>query len=166
MGDMEVTKQKKRYGPYLIYEDATVIDVRTGKKLKKHLRHGKYVVGLRMEPDSVCVYHQLIRLLYILFVNPEITRYDYIIPIDGDYTNLSLDNWKMISAAEYHKNRKSVGRKKIVDQNMEDKIMKLHAAGNSLREIGRECNISCCTVHRVVNGTYRNKGRHLSEEEV
>lgn len=46
------TENKIKYGPYFIYRDSTIIDARTGKKIKKHLRNGKYVVGLRMNTDK------------------------------------------------------------------------------------------------------------------
>lgn len=151
---------KKRYGPYLVYGDGSVIDVRTGKKIKKHLRNGKYVIGLRMKPDSKCTYYQLHRLLYALFLADEnkdrnITRYDYIVPKDGDYTNLELSNWELCTAAEYHKTRVvSSGRARIMTPELEEKIKHLHSQGYSQRRIGAECSISSFTVHRILNGTY------------
>lgn len=143
-----------KFGPYLIYRDSTIIDIRSGKKIKKHIRKGKYVVGLRSNTDVVCVYYQLHRLMYQLFIDDTITRYDYIVPVDGDYLNMDLNNWKKCSASDFHKTKQMAGRKKIVTDEMQKKIFALHKKGVSLRKIGAECGISYCTVYKVLNGDY------------
>jgi len=146
--------EKVRYGPYLIYKDSTIADIRTGKIINKHLRKGRYVVGLRMKPESKCTYFQLHRLMYKLFIDPTVTRYDYIIPIDGDYKNLNLSNWKTCKAGLYHKKNKSAGRKRIVTPEKEVEIIHLRQKGYSIRRIAAECDISTYTVHQVITGTY------------
>ena len=40
------------YGPYMIYPDATIIDIGKKKKIKKVLRNGKYYVGLRLHNEE------------------------------------------------------------------------------------------------------------------
>lgn len=150
---MEIENTKK-VGPYLVCRDSTIIDVRTGKKIKKHIRNGRYVVGLRMNTDKKCIYYQLHRLMYQLFVDDAITRYDYIMPMDHDFLNLELSNWKKCSASDFHKEKRMAGRKKIVTAEMEKKIFALHERGVSLRKIGTECGVSSCTVHKVLNGDY------------
>lgn len=152
------TENKVKYGPYFVYRDSTIIDARNGKKIKKHLRNGKYVVGLRMNTDKKCIYYHLPRLLYQIFVDDSITRYDYIVPLDNDFLNLELSNWKKCSASDFHREKHIAGRKRIVTSDMEKKIFTLHEKGISLRKIGAECGISSCTVHKVVNGQY-GKGK-------
>lgn len=151
-------ESKVKYGPYLVYRDATIIDVRTGKKLKRHIRNGRYVVGLRMNTESKCSYYQLHRLLYKVFVDDSITRYDYIMPKDSNFLNLELENWIKCTASDFHREKGVSGRKKILSEEMQKKICELHEHGASLRKIGIEYRISACTVHKVINGTYQTKG--------
>ena len=78
------------YGPYMIYPDATIIDIGKKKKIKKVLRNGKYYVGLRLHNEENLRYYSLYRILYEAFVDPSIGAQDYIIPADGDYKNLDI----------------------------------------------------------------------------
>lgn len=82
------------YGPYMIYPDATIIDIGKKKKIKKVLRNGKYYVGLRLHNEENLRYYSLYRILYEAFVDPSIGAQDYIIPADGDYKNLDISNLK------------------------------------------------------------------------
>lgn len=157
---MDTEMQRKKYGPYLISSDATIIDVRTGKKIRLILRNGKYVVGLRMTTQQKKVtYFPLYRLLYKVFINSRIGRYDYIIPIDGNYLNYDLKNLRKISSSEFNKNfNKTCGRKRIVSVEVYQKILELKNQGLSIRKIAAECNISYHTVNCMLkNGYYGEK---------
>lgn len=159
MGSKNDEVKSVRHGPYLVYSNASIIDIRTGKTIKKHVRYGKYVVGLRMKKtDKKCVYYQLHRLMYSLFVDSDLKRYDYVIPKDGNYLNLELNNWEKCNASVFHKENHSPGRQRIVSAQMKEKIIRLHEKGYSLRKIGAECGISSCTVHNVLTGKYEKKG--------
>ena len=153
--DKEIKKEKIQYGPYIIYRDARIVDTRTGKTIKKHLRNGKYVVGLRLaDLQKKCTYFQLHRLMYLAFVDEHIGRYDYVIPIDHNYLNIELSNLKKCSASEFHKRKRTSGRKKVVNEEMKKKIYALRSANYSMRQIAKECGISNCTVHKVLSNDY------------
>ena len=145
------------YGPYMIYPDATIIDIGKKKKIKKVLRNGKYYVGLRLQNEENLRYYSLYRILYEAFVDPSIGAQDYIIPADGDYKNLDISNLKKVSASEFHKVHPS-GRKKKITKKEYEEICDLSKNGLSYRAIAGKYSVSHYVIQKLLRNGFYTKG--------
>ena len=158
----------RRYGPYLIYRNATIIDVRTGKRIKPTLKKGRYYVGLRMDESKKKTRpNPLLRILYKTFIDDAIGPHDYIVPKDGNYLNYDIDNLQMITASEFNETfNKHCGRKRVVTRDLYKKILFLNEKGLSLRSISKICKLSTNTVsHMLRNGFYGEKENAKQKNE-
>ena len=149
--------EKKVYGPYIIYSDATIVNTRWNKPVKRILRNGRYYVGLRRENEDRLKYYSLYRILYRAFVDPSIGAQDYIIPVDGNYENLDISNLKKVSASEFHKAHPS-GRKKKITPKEYQEICELRKSGMSYRTIAAKYGISHYVIQKLLRNGYYAKG--------
>lgn len=158
---MEKTTEKtemKRYGPYDVFPNGDIIDSRTGRKVKRYFRKGKYVVGLRVGDGKPILYKNLSKFLYEVFHDMKMSKYTRVIPIDGDEDNLCIENLKAISPAEYRALHPIKSNRKTVSAEMMEKVKTLYRDGLSYRKIAAIYEVSTFTIYKILKGKYKEEG--------
>lgn len=89
------------YYDYIIYEDGTIINQSTGEQIKTYVHtNGSIITNLII--DGVSRRKHLNKLIYGGFNRIKLLKSDFVIHIDGDKSNLSIDNLKHLTKEEFY----------------------------------------------------------------
>ena len=151
-------KESAEFGRYTIFRDGRCYD--NGKKafINKHLRKGKYILRLHLDENNEKKVTMVFvhRLLYSLFIDSSITRLDYVLPKDGNFKNIDLENLYRCPISLYRKQKLgNSGRKKVADQGKIDDIRHDRNINHmTFMELSMKYDISVYTIHKIIHGKY------------
>lgn len=158
---MEVFKKIKFDKKYEISNCGTIINVKTGQKLKTNINKSGYKY-VQLSSNGIRRTFRIHRLVAEAFI-PNPLNLPYINHKDGNKLNNNIENLEWCTPRENNLHAREKGlihdNKKIISINIETgEVLKF----KSLSEAGRFFNINTAYIHRALNKTY-NKDNYKGQ---